>query len=403
MKKNLFSATVLLILAGMVFNACNAQTTKEKEQNLSVIPGAWQTELYFPLLRNKKIGVLGNHTSKVKGVHLVDTLLSAGLDVVKIFSPEHGFRGQAAAGEYVKNSVDSITGLPVISLYGSNRIPSPEDIKNLDIILFDIQDVGVRFYTYISTMTYMMQTASAAEVPMIILDRPNPNGHITDGPLLETRHSSFVGLHPVPVLHGMTVGEYAQMVNGQGWLENQRTCDIQIIKVGNYNREMFYQVKDIPSPNLPDMTSILLYPGLCFFEGTPVSIGRGTDHPFQVYGHPDFPRQSFPFTFTPESRRAAPNPPHKNQLCYGIDLRDQDPAFLHKNQNFLHIGYLLNAYENFPEKESFFNDFFEKLAGTSTLRDQIIKGYSEKEIRDSWQKDIQEFIKMREQYLLYNP
>ncbi|MFW5778088.1 MAG: exo-beta-N-acetylmuramidase NamZ domain-containing protein [Bacteroidota bacterium] len=402
MKRKLLPVTVFLIL-WIIIVSCNAQTTGGKDQNSFIRPGAWQTELYIPLLQGKKIGVLGNHTSKIKDIHLVDTLLSAGLDIVRIFSPEHGFRGEAAAGEYVKNSIDPITGLPVISLYGSNRIPSPEDVKDLDVIIFDIQDVGVRFYTYISTMTYMMQTASSVGVPMIILDRPNPNGHITDGPLLDSEHTSFVGLHPIPVLHGMTVGEYAQMVNGQGWLENQRTCEIHIVKVENYKRDMYYQVPDIPSPNLPDMTSILLYPGLCFFEGTPVSIGRGTDFPFQVYGHPDFPKEIFSFTFTPESRRAAPHPPNKNQVCYGIDLRKHKPELLHKEQNYLDISHLLKAYEHFAEKESFFNDFFEKLAGTSKLRDQIRQGFSENEIRDSWQKDLQEFMNMREKYLLYNP
>jgi len=365
-----------------------------------ITPGAWQTEKYFHLLRDRNIALVGNHSSLIGNVHLADSLLSSGFRLKKVFSPEHGFRGRAAAGELVPNSIDSLTGLPVISLYGANRRPKPEELHGIDIIIFDIQDVGARFYTYISTMTYVMEEAAKQNIPMLILDRPNPNGHFVDGPILDTAYASFVGLHPVPVIHGMTVAEYAQMVNGEGWLAGGIKCSLIIVPVANYNRRMWYEVPIAPSPNLPNMTSIMLYPSLCFFEGTVISLGRGTEFPFQVYGHPELPERHFPFTFTPLSKPAAPNPPQLDKVCNGIDLRDINPKRLHRRGS-IDLSHLLKAFEHFPNKDLFFNTFFDRLAGSSQLRMDIIAGLNERQIRKSWREGLDNFREMRKQYLIY--
>ncbi len=364
------------------------------------IPGAWQTDQYFHLLENKRVAVAGNHTSMIVDTHLVDSLLSAGIQVVRVFSPEHGFRGVAAAGELVDSSIDDRTGLPIISLYGANRRPTAKQLEDLDVILFDIQDVGTRFYTYISTMTYIMEEAARQGIPMIILDRPNPNGHYVDGPLLKPEYSSFVGLHPIPIVHGMTVGEYALMVNGEAWLPEGLQCEVHVVKVKNYTRLTRYNVSLSPSPNLPNMHAIYLYPSLCLFEGTVISLGRGTNKPFQVYGHPDLPEQKFAYRFIPQSVSAAPNPPQLGKKCNGIDL-SKIPLEELRNTNQINLDYLLNAYHHFPEKEHFFNNFFERLTGTSELRRQIIAGYNADEIRASWQEDLNSFHKIRSKYLLY--
>jgi uncharacterized protein YbbC (DUF1343 family) len=377
-----------------------SNNTGQLETDSRIIPGALQTEVYFPLLQDKNIALVGNHSSLIVDVHLADSLLSAGFNLKKVFSPEHGFRGQAAAGEHVLSGIDPATGLPVISLYGSNRRPDPKDLNDIDLIIFDIQDVGARFYTYISTMTYVMEEAARQNIPMLILDRPNPNGHYVDGPILEKVHSSFVGLHPIPVVHGMTVAEYALMVNGEGWLRDGLRCNLEIIAVRNYNREKWYQLPVAPSPNLPNMTSIILYPGLCFFEGTVISLGRGTDFPFQVYGHPELPATEFPFTFIPQSRTAAPNPPQLGKRCNGIDLRTDTPEELAQSA-ILDISHLLKAFHYFPDKNAFFNNFFDRLAGTSKLRQDILSGKTENEIRESWAMDIDQFRKMRKPYLIY--
>ena len=367
---------------------------------LQIIPGAWQTELYFPLLENKRIALVGNHSSLIGDVHLADALIHAGFNLKKVFSPEHGFRGEAAHGEYVQSGIDEQTGLPVISLYGSNRRPSPSDLENIDLIIFDIQDVGTRFYTYISTMSYVMEEAARMDIPMLILDRPNPNGHFIDGPIREEKHKSFVGLHPIPIVHGMTVAEYAQMVNGEGWLGEGLKCQLHIVKVRNYGRGMYYQLPLAPSPNLPNMTSIMLYPSICLFEGTEISLGRGTDYPFQIFGHPDLPADVFPFQFTPMPRRAAPAPPQEGKLCNGIDLRTDNPADL-MTISKIDLEPLLKAYHHFPNKENFFNNFFDRLAGTSLLKEQIKEGKTEDQIRASWQQDVDYFRQMRKPYLLY--
>ncbi len=362
------------------------------------VPGAWQTDQYFHLLENKRVAVAGNHTSMIMDTHLVDSLLSAGIQVVKVFSPEHGFRGVAAAGERVDSSTDEQTGLRIISLYGTNRRPSAQQLEDVDIILFDIQDVGTRFYTYISTMTYIMEEAARQNIPVIILDRPNPNGHYVDGPLLKQEHSSFVGLHPIPIVHGMTVGEYALMVNGEGWLTDQ--CELHVVKVKNYTHQTRYDVPLSPSPNLPNMQAIYLYPSLCFFEGTVISLGRGTNKPFQIYGHPDFPEQKFNYSFIPQSVSAAPNPPQLGKKCNGIDLSTIHLEAL-RTKNRINLDYILHAYHHFPDKENFFNNFFDRLAGTGELRRQITAGYSAAEIRASWQKDLDAFQIIRSKYLLY--
>lgn len=390
----------LLFAVCMLFTSCGRADSANQNETEPIVPGAWQTEVYFPMLAGKRLALVGNHSSLIGEVHLADSLLSAGFNLEKVFSPEHGFRGHAAAGEKVQSGVDTQTGLPVISLYGANRSPSPGDLAGIDLIIFDIQDVGARFYTYISTMSYMMEEAARQNIPMLILDRPNPNGHFTDGPIREEKHTSFVGLHPIPVVHGMTVAEYAQMVNGQGWLGVDLECELHIVEVKNYTRDMWYELPVAPSPNLPNMTSIMLYPGLCMFEGTTVSLGRGTDFPFQVYGHPDLPAEKFPFTFTPESRTAAPNPPQLDHLCHGIDLRTDTPEELMEVSRF-DLSQLINAYSHFPDKDNFFNNFFNRLAGTDDLQKQIKAGMSEEEIRATWQPGLEAFREMRREYLIY--
>lgn len=366
----------------------------------SIIPGAARTEIYLPDLHGKRVAFAGNHTSMINNVHLVDTLLAAGINVVKIFSPEHGFRGEAAAGEWVESEIDPITGIPIVSLYGRSRRPTPDQLRDVDVVVFDMQDVGVRFYTYISAMTYIMEEVARHQLKMIVLDRPNPLIHYIDGPILESKYRSFVGLHPVPVVYGMTIGEYALMVNGEGWLGDKLFCNLKVIPVGNYSRACRYQLPIPPSPNLPNMRAIYLYPSLCFFEGTEVSLGRGTPYPFQVFGHPSFNPVQFPFSFTPQSVRAAPNPPQLGKLCHGVDLRNIPEKQLQQNTH-IQLGYLLDAYRAFPREKEFFNNFFERLSGTASLREQVIAGWSEQQIRVGWQDGLDAFEKIRTPYLLY--
>lgn len=377
----------------------NIEQTAEKSNE--ILPGAMQTGKYVSILQNKKVAVLGNHTSRINDTHLVDSLLNLNIEIVKIFSPEHGFRGQAAAGEHVKDGTDQKTGIPVISLYGSNRKPRQEQLQGIDIVVMDIQDVGLRFYTYISTMTYMMDVLADLQIPFLILDRPNPNGHIVDGPVLEKDYSSFVGLHQIPVFHGMTVAEYAKMVKGENWITNANDLELIVVEIANYNRNQYYPLPIAPSPNLPNMTSVMLYGSLCFFEGTVISVGRGTDFPFQVYGHPDLPTDTYEFTFHPTSRSSAPTPKLEGEKCYGMDLRDMNPVKMQQDKDYLNLSYLINCYNDYPDKDDFFNSFFEKLSGTSQLRDQIKAGLSKEQIRDSWQKDLTNFREIRSKYLIY--
>jgi len=366
-----------------------------------IITGAEQTERYFPLLQDKKVAVCFNPTSVIGNTHLVDTLVTAGINMVKIFAPEHGFRGEAEAGAVIQSSVDQRTGISIVSLYGKNKKPTVEQLKNVDIIVFDMQDVGCRFFTYISTLHYLMEAAAAQQIPVLIFDRPNPNGYFVDGPVLEEKYKSFVGMHPVPVVHGMTIGEYAQMINGEKWLENNLTCELQIVECKNYTHKDRYSLPIKPSPNLSSDEAIYLYPSLCLFEGTDISIGRGTTTPFRVFGHPNLTVGEH--YFTPEPiKGVSENPPQKGKRCRGFDLTAKALSLRYISNSF-NITYLITAYKHFPKEMKFFTnpDFFDKLAGNATLRWLIINGKSEEEIRASWQPALEKFKKMRTQYLIY--
>ena len=358
-----------------------------------IIVGAERTELYEDELINKRIGLLVNQTSRVFNSHLVDYFISKELNVVKIFSPEHGFRGVEDAGEQIEDSRDETTGIPIISLYGSNRKPSPEQMEGVDVVVFDIQDVGVRFYTYISTMQYMMEACAEGDISMIILDRPNPNGDYVDGPVLQPGQKSFVGLNPIPIVHGLTVGELAKMINGEKWLEGGKNCQLEVITVENYQHSSRYSLPVKPSPNLPNELSVRLYPSICLFEGTMMSLGRGTEFPFQVVGYPD---ESFGrFEFTPEETPGATNPKYKDQKCYGMDFRElqQPPKFT--------ISYVIEFYNKSGRNENFFTSYFTQLAGNDELVEQIKAGLSEEEIRISWIEELNKYKNMRKKYLLY--
>jgi uncharacterized protein YbbC (DUF1343 family) len=386
---------ILLFLISILFACTNAQ--KEESR---IIVGAEQTETYFPLLKGKKIGVIANQTSMIGNTHLIDSLIGSGFNVRKAFGPEHGFRGDAADGEKVDNTIDRKTGIQIVSLYGSHKKPTAIDLEGIDMMVFDIQDVGARFYTYISTMSYAMEACAENDVEFLVLDRPNPHGDYVDGPVLELDFSSFVGLHPVPVVHGMTVGEYAKMVNEEGWLANQIQCNLQVIPVKNYSHSMRYTLPIAPSPNLPNQTAIDLYPSLCFFEGTMMSIGRGTEFPFQVIGHPDFSIRSF--AFTPQSiPGVSVHPKFEGQSCLGQSLAGFAENVL-QTERRLHLIWLIDYYQYFKERDDFFISYFEKLAGTNKLRQQIKTGLTEEQIRQSWQKDLVEFKKIRKKYLLYS-
>lgn len=387
-----------------LFIAClaGAQPVQEKAPKIAVgqvITGAQQTDLYVPLLEGQKVGLVANQTTTIGEVHLVDTLLKLGIDLQRVFGPEHGFRGGAAAGEHVSDGRDPRTGLAVVSLYGNNRKPSAESLAGLDMVVFDIQDVGARFYTYISTMSYVMEACAENNIPVMVLDRPNPHGDYVDGPVLDTAWSSFVGLHPIPVVHGMTVGEYARMVNGEGWLKDGLECRLTVIPMKNYNHKTHYTLPIPPSPNLPNQNAILLYPSLCFFEGTIMSVGRGTDFPFQVVGHPDFGIGSF--VFMPEDRPGvAMDPKFEGQPCYGQNLAGFVDLF-NENPRRLYLGGLIEMYSYFKDREAFFTSYFDKLAGSDQLRKQIEAGQGEAAIRASWKEGIMQFKAMRKQYLLY--
>lgn len=374
--------------------AIEPETSSQKIKNLAIKTGAENYEDYLPILRNKRIGIVTNPTGIVENKkHLVDFLLEKKVDLQKIYAPEHGFRGTADAGEVIKDGKDIKTNLPIISLYGSNKKPKSEQLAAIDVVIFDIQDVGARFYTYISTLHYVMEACAENNIELLVLDRPNPNGNIIDGPVLEMEHKSFVGMHPIPVLHGLTIGEYAKMINGEKWLANGIQCKLKVISCTNYKREMRYSLPVKPSPNLPNDQSINLYASLCFFEGTNVSIGRGTEKQFQIYGSPFL--QKTEFSFTPIPNFGAKEPMHKDVLCYGEDLTKI------KKVNRLELKWLIKAYEDTSDKAVFFNDFFTKLAGTKKLQEQIIEGVSEKEIRKSWEADLNAFKEMRKHYLIY--
>ncbi|HSI78138.1 MAG TPA: DUF1343 domain-containing protein [Lunatimonas sp.] len=363
----------------------------------AVLPGADRPDIYLPMLEGKRVALAVNQTSVLTqrdNLHLVDFLIQSGIDVKKVFVPEHGFRGDADAGELVKNQIDAKTGLPLVSLYGTSKKPSKEAFSDVDVIIFDIQDVGVRFYTFISTLHYLMEACAEQNKPLMILDRPNPNGDYVDGPILKEGYTSFVGMHPIPVVHGLTVGELAQMINGEGWLENGVKAPIEVIPMDNWTHETPYSLPIKPSPNLPNDVSIRLYPSLCYFEGTDVSLGRGTQFPFQVYGYPD-PKFG-QFSFTPVSIEGmSKNPPQQDKKCYGKDLRNE--PLTHR----FTLSYLLEAYQLSGKKEKFFNNFFDKLAGSDQLRKDMLAGKNETEIRATWQADLDAYKTLRENYLLY--
>ena len=383
----------LILFFFQIFCACSQAPAGK------IIVGAERTGEYFPLIKGKNIAIVANHTSLINGVHLVDSLLSAGFKVVKVFSPEHGFRGNVDAGQEIGNNTDLVTGLSVISLYGKNKKPQAVDLEGVDVIIFDIQDVGARFYTYISTMTYVMEACAENHIPVIILDRPNPNGFYVDGPLLEPAFISFVGLHPVPIVHGMTVGEYAQMLNCEGWLENGVKCKLSVISVENFKHSDFYELPIKPSPNLPNKYAVYLYPSLCLFEGTIVSVGRGTDFPFQLIGHPGYAIGSY--LFTPKSiPGVATKPKYEGMTCLGQNLTDF-ARDMEKLPRQLHLSWLIGYYKILKDKENFFDNYFEKLAGTAQLRKQIEEGWSEEQIRETWQSGLEKFKKIRKKYLLY--
>jgi len=379
-----YSNTLPLISKNNVF---------EKSNN-TIKTGADNYEKYLPLLKNKKIGIVTNQTGILSNkTHLVDFLLEQKIAIQTIFAPEHGFRGTADAGEHVVDGKDPKTGIPIISLYGDNKKPKSTQLKGIDIMVFDLQDVGARFYTYISSLHYVMEACAENGIQLIILDRPNPNGNIVDGPLLEKEFTSFVGMHPIPLLHGMTIGEYAKMINAEKWLKNGMQCELKVIPCINYNRKMDYSLPVKPSPNLPNDQSINLYASLCFFEGTNVSMGRGTEKQFQIYGSPFLPKTNF--SFTPKPNFGAKDPLYNGKECFGEDLTT------YPKLTQLELKWLIKAYQNTEDKTKFFNAFFTKLAGTKKLQQQIESGTSESKIRMSWQKDLSLFKKMRVKYLIY--
>ncbi|MEZ4793670.1 MAG: DUF1343 domain-containing protein [Gelidibacter sp.] len=394
---------------------------QEKSVPKAPIVGANQTDAYLKILKGKKIGIVANQTSVLfkdggqktenqNYTHLVDSLVSLKIDVKKVFAPEHGFRGTADAGEQIKDGLDKKTGIPIISLYGDNKKPKLEQLKEtkqyekdietnvsaIDIMVFDLQDVGARFYTYISTLHYVMEACAEAHIPLLVLDRPNPNGNYIDGPILEKEHSSFVGMHPIPIVHGMTIGEYAQMINGEKWLKNGVQCQLTVIPVKNYTHQTSYSLPIKPSPNLPNDVAIKLYPSLCFFEGTTVSVGRGTNKQFQIFGSPALDKNYYTFNFTPQPNEGAKSPLYQGKVCFGKDLSTS------QTENAIDLKWLIEAYNHTSDKKLFFNDFFTKLAGTKKLRQQIEQGMSEEDIKSTWQNGLKSFKEIRKKYLIYD-
>lgn len=412
---SIFKNTVLLSVILMAACGNSAKSKAENQQSVESVEssrqeiidlptpagiktGADNYEIYLPMLKGKKIGVVTNQTGIVNyngsTLLLPDFLVAQKIDVQKIYAPEHGFRGTADAGELIKDGKDTKTGLSIISLYGSNKKPSAAQLAGIDILVFDLQDVGARFYTYISSLHYIMEACAENNIPLIVLDRPNPNGNIIDGPVLEKENSSFVGMHPIPLLHGMTIGEYAKMINGQKWLKSGVQCKLSVVSCTSYKRNMKYNIPVKPSPNLPNNQSINLYASLCLFEGTNVSMGRGTNKQFQLYGSPFLPKTGY--SFTPLPNEGAKDPVYNGKLCYGEDLSKVEEV------KQLELKWLLKAYNETSDKSKFFIPFFTKLAGTKKLQEQIISGESEAEIRISWHAGLTEFKKMRKPYLIYS-
>jgi uncharacterized protein YbbC (DUF1343 family) len=426
MRFKIFKNTVLLLV--LVTISCGSKTKNDLSEKIeilkqvqndnsiqedkNIIVGANRTDQYIPLLQGKRVGVVANQTSvifkdiatvlktsnnDVSYTHLIDSLLSLNIDIKKVFAPEHGFRGTADAGELVKDGKDTKTDLPILSLHGKHKKPTKAQLNDLDIMIFDIQDVGVRFYTYISTLHYVMEACAEQNIPLIILDRPNPNGNYIDGPVLEKKHSSFLGMHPIPLIHGMTIGEYAKMINGEAWLKNSTTCQIAIIEIENYAHESIYSLPIRPSPNLPNDQSITLYPSLGLFEGTNINAGRGTEFQFQRYGAPFLDKNHYQFSYTPVANFGSKDPKHEGHLCYGVDL-----SAVKADRRFT-LKYIMDAYNNATDKSKVFNTpNFTTHAGTRKLQQQIEAGLSEAVIRASWLDDLNTFKKIRNKYLIYN-
>lgn len=400
-KNTYFFSVILFILMLSCAKKKNNSVKPKKIADISkkILTGADQINLYSKIIGKQNFAVVANQTSLIKtanNTHLVDFLHQKFTkQLKKVFAPEHGFRGKADAGEQVINEIDVKTGLPIISLYGKNKKPKKEQLKDLNLIIFDIQDVGVRFYTYISTLHYVMEACAENKIPLLVLDRPNPNAHYIDGPILEKEEKSFVGMHPVPLVYGMTIGEYAKMINGEKWLKNGLKCHLTVIPVKNYTHKSKYNLPIKPSPNLPNSRAVNLYPSLALFEGTNISCGRGTNKQFQVFGSPFLPKRKFPFSFTPKPNFGAKHPKYEGKVCFGKNL-EKAPY-----QNKLNLKWLIEAYQNTKNKSTFFNPFFKKLAGTTQLQKQIEKGLSEKEIIGSWQKGLHKFKNTRSKYLMY--
>ena len=385
----------LALLQVCLSTACQEPDVKKDER---VIPAAERTELYFPLLTGKRCAIAANHTSVIGPVCLVDSLLHAGIAVKKIFTPEHGYRGTVSDGESIDNATDPATGISLVSLYGQKKKPSVADLRDIDLMIYDIQDVGVRFYTYISTLHYVMEACAESHIPLLILDRPNPLGFYTDGPVLDPAFRSFVGRHPVPLVYGLTAGELAQMSNGEGWLEKDLHCDLKVIPCANYTHQSRYPLPVHPSPNLQKMEAVYLYPSIALFEGTMMNVGRGTPFSYQVFGHPEYPEKEF--SYTPRASSSNVSPKHMDLLCYGTDLR-RIPLDTLRNADHIDLSWLIDAYRTM-NRSDFFLPFFDKLAGTDALRKQIEAGWSEEQIRESWKPQLEKFRQMRKKYLLYS-
>jgi len=391
---------LLAIFLFSIFFSCRSQVSSlESTPAEKIQTGAEQTEQYIELLKGKRVGIIANQTSLIGSTHLVDTLISRGIKITTVFAPEHGFRGEAGAGEHIRDGKDPKTGIPVLSLYGKTKKPSAEMLSSADILVFDIQDVGARFYTYISTLHYVLEAAGENNIPVIVLDRPNPNGHYIDGPIREEKFKSFVGMHPIPIVHGLTIGELTGMILGENWIDPKP--NVTVIPCKDYKHSDFYSLPTRPSPNLPNDRAIALYPSLCWFEGTEVSVGRGTDYPFQVIGYPGYPKDSFQFTPV-DIPGIAMDPPFENKKCQGLDLRVNTDSIANRPTK-LELTWLFDLYQNSPNKSTFFltSGFFDKLCGTSTIREMVIAGKNEDDIRASWQDQLSEYSVMRKKYLLY--
>jgi uncharacterized protein YbbC (DUF1343 family) len=379
----------LTLILAVVALSCSAQQRVER----TLQTGSQQFHVYLPMIEGKRVALFVNHTSVIGTAPLVDVLISLKINIKKIFAPEHGFRGNVPDGATINDGVDQKTGIPLVSLYGKSYKATPEQLADIDVVLFDIQDVGTRFFTYISSMHYMMEACAENGKQMIVLDRANPNAFV-DGPILKPELKSFIGMHPIPIAHGLTIGELAQMINGEGWLKDSVKCDLQVIKMVNYTHNDSITLKVKPSPNLPNNHSVLLYPYMCLFEGTALSIGRGTENPFEFVGHPDLKNQ--PFSFTPvDMPEMSMDPKLEGKKCYGLDLRNEKP------ERKISLAHLIDMYQQFPDKTKFFIPYFDKLAGTPVLKEQIAKGMTEEQIRETWQKDLEAYMKVREKYLLY--